>query len=223
MDNKENVDLKLNDSVSIPDECEKSTKEIEKISDESVMTHYAFINVIVLVIIALVMAISFMVLTDEEKMDYVENPLTFKTFSSGEFANNLQKSYIKSLPFAYEFKSAGNKTEFLYGFGNEIKEYKKHEEIVRVSDEDIEQEKQQAQENIEKALEEEIQEKTEVITTTNKKTTAKKKTETGAQRVTTTKRSTTSVKKVTTEEKTSLTTTNNNPPEVIVITTIPPS
>ena len=48
MDNKENVEINLNNSVSIPDECERSTKEIEKISDESVMTHYAFLNVIVL-------------------------------------------------------------------------------------------------------------------------------------------------------------------------------
>ena len=221
MDNKENLEINQNSSVNIPDDCEKSTREIEKISDESVMTHYAFINVLVIVVIALVTAISFMVLTDEEKMDYVENPLTFKTFSSGKFASNLQKSYIKSLPFSYEFKSSGSRLEYIYGVGNKLKKYKKHEEIVRVSDEDIEQEKQQAQENIEKALEEEEKEKTEVVTTTKKKT-EKKKTETGAQRVTTTRRSTTTMKKITTQQKTTLTTTNNNPPEVIVITTVPP-
>ena len=221
MDNKENKEIKSNDNIAVPDDCEKSIQEIEKISDESVITHYAFVNVIVLVAIALITAISFMILTDEEKMDYVENPLTFKTFSSGKFASNLQKSYIKSLPFAYEFKSAGNKTEFIFGIGNKLEKYKKHEEIVRVSDEDIEQEKQQAKENIEKAIIEEEKEKTEVVTTT-KKTTSKKKTETGAQRMSTTKRSTTTFKKTTTQPKTTLTTTNNDPPEVIVITTVPP-
>lgn len=221
MDRKENIEIKLNNDISVSDERDKITQEIEKISDESVITHYAFINVIVLVAIMLITAISFMVLTDEEKVDYVENPLTFKSFSSGKFASNLQKSYVKSLPFAYEFKSAGNKTEFVFGIGNKLKKYEKHKEIVRVSDEVIEKEKQEAKKNIEKALDEEEKEQTTKATTA-KKTTKKKKTETGAQRISTTKRSTTSFKTTTTQEKTTLTTTNNDPPEVIVITTVPP-
>lgn len=221
---EKNIEIEnLQNDITLPQECEKSEKELESISDESVITHYAFVNLFVIVIIALITAVSFIVLTDDEKVDDISNPLTLKTFASGKFTSTLEKSYVKNMPFIYEFKNAGSKISFAYGIGNELKKYEKHKEIVLVSDDVIEEEKQEVKENEEMALEElQKQEEAETITTTAKKTTAKK-TETGAQRVTTTKKQTTTAgTPVTSQETTSLTTTNNKPPEVLITTTIPP-
>ena len=223
MENLTNELENTQDETTLPEECEKSEKALESISDESVITHYAVINLFVIAIIALITAISFIVLTDDEKVDDISNPLTFKTFASGKFTSNLEESYIRKLPFPYEFKTAGNRLAFAYGIGNQLKTYKRHEEIVLVADADIEEERQQVQENIELSLEDIGEQQEEEKTTTAAKKTTEKKTETGAQRVTTTKRQTTTEPTpVTSQETTSLTTTNNNPPEVTTTTTIPP-
>ena len=112
MENLTNELENTQDEITLPEECEKSEKALESISDESVITHYAVINLFVIAIIALITAISFIVLTDDEKVDDISNPLTFKTFASGKFTSNLEESYIRKLPFPYEFKTAGNRLAF---------------------------------------------------------------------------------------------------------------
>lgn len=222
MDNpKTDTGENMDKNTLVSQECIQSENEIEKISDESVITHYAVINFFVIAVIVLITMVSFIILTDDEKPDDTENPLTLQTFVSGKFTENLEKSYIKELPFIYGLKSADNKVSFAFGIGNELKKYEKPKEIVLVSDKDIEEEKQQAKENVEKALNDDSQE--EVVTTTTTKKTTEKKTETGAQRVTTSGRTTsTRVSPATSQQTTSLTTTNNEPPQVMITTTIPP-
>ena len=221
---KQTIDFEnLQNDTAFPQECETSQKELESISDESVVTHYAVINLIAILLIGLITAVSFVVLTGSEKVDDISNPLTFKSFVSGKFSSNLEKSYLKKLPFSYALKNSESVIKFAYGVGNDIETYKKHEEIVLIDDEVIEEERQEVQENEELSFEELQQQEEEKATTTTKKT-EKKKTETGAQRVTSSKRETTTAMTVATnQETTSLTTTNNNPPQVMITTTVPPS
>ncbi|MGN1113875.1 MAG: hypothetical protein ACI4RC_01995 [Oscillospiraceae bacterium] len=214
------MDNQRKKSIPLDEEKNKIDKEIEKISDQSVITHYAFINFLIIALIVLFTTICFIVLTGENKIDNTQNPLTLKSFASGKFVSNMEASYKKSIPFPYELKNAGNRLAYLNGFGNEIQTYKKHTAIERISDEDIEQKEDQAKKNIEKAITEEPEEN---ITTSAKKKTAGQKTQTDAQSVTTIRRTTTS--NTTTESRATTTTTtiNTKPPEIIVTTTIPPN
>lgn len=221
MDNQtKHTQKKAVKKVKMPPECEQSEKAIESMSDESVITHYAFVNLIVLAIIMLITAISFIVLTSDDKIDDTENPLTLKSFASGKFSSNIEKSYNKTIPFSYGLKNADNKISFLFGIGNELKHYEKQKEIILISDEEVEQEKQKAKENVEQAINESKNDDSSKATTTKKTT---KKSETTTKAVTTQKQSTTTQQTTTTQTTTSLTTTNNEPPEVMVITTTAPS
>lgn len=208
----------------MPAECEKSEQELEQISIEERKAHYTIINFFVLVLTALVVSAVFMLLTGEKRPAKIENPLTFKTFLSGQFTKNLQESYIKSLPYPYEFKNANEKFTYFYGIGNKIEKFKDDNDgPVIISDEEIEKKKISVKQNEEKPVDNDsASEDSEAGETTKKKATSKKKTETGSQRVDTTTRRTTT-QTTTTEETTTLTTTNNNPPDVTVKTTIPPS
>lgn len=223
----ENKDLKLIDDSReyiLPDECEQSNQVLEEISDETVRAHYAFINLLVIAVIMLAAAVTFIVLTGEDKSDVTENPLTLKTFWSGKFSENIQKSYIKDLPFSYELKNAQSRISFLYGIGNHVDTFKKNKEIILVSDEDIEHEKQQVKENFEKALTDDVKstEKTEKTTAKKKSETKKKETDDSLE-TTASRRTTEHSKTVTSQQTTSLTTTNNNAPDVIIIETDPPA
>lgn len=220
---KETIDFeKMESETAFPQECEQSEKELESISDESVVTQYAIINMIVILLIGLITAVAFVVLTDSEKVDDISNPLNFKSFMSGKFSSNLEKSYVKKLPFPYALKNGESVIKFAFGVGNDLEIYKRQEEIVLVDDQAIEDERQEAEENEELSFEELQQtEKTTTTTKATKKTT-KKKTETGSQRTTTEETEDTG-KLVTKQSTTSLTTTNNDPPEVMITTTIPPT
>lgn len=222
--NKEKINSQeKTEEYVMPDECGQSEQELTQISNEVRKAHYTLINLFVIIIIGLVSAAAFLLLTGEKRAAETENPLTVKTFLSGKFSQNLQDNYVKSLPYPYEFKNANEKLSFLYGIGNKIKKYKdENEGLVLMSDEEIEKVKLTTAQNKEQALMNDEDEEKEPEKTTVKKTTKEKKTETGAQRVTTTKKTTTS-KETTAEETTSLTTTNNNPPQVTTTTTIPPS
>lgn len=220
MDNQnKNTQKKAVKKVKMPPECGQSEKEIESISDESVITHYAFINLIVIAIIGLITAASFVVLTSDDKVDDSENPLTLKSFASGKFSSNMQKSYNKTIPFSYELKNADNRISLLFGIGNEIKNYEKHQEIILISDEEVEQEKQKAKDNVEQAMNESSDESSKEVTT--KKTTKASETTTKSTTAKT-QSTTTQTTTTTTQTTTSLTTTNNEPPEALVITTTAP-
>ncbi|MGN1133058.1 MAG: hypothetical protein ACI4RN_01235, partial [Oscillospiraceae bacterium] len=206
MENQEKNNLEKQ-NINYADEKNKIDKEIEKISDSSVITHYAFANFLVIALIVLFTSISFIVLAGENKVDDTQNPLTLKSFASGKFVSTMEESYKKSIPFPYEFKNAGSRLAYLNGFGNELKTYEKHKEIERISDEDINEKKDKAQENIEKA----ITEQPEDTTTAAKKQTSAKKSETEEQSVTTIRRITTSETAAQSRETTTTTTINTNP------------
>lgn len=209
----------------MPADCEKSEQEIEQISVEERKAHYTIINLFAIVIIALVASAVFLLLTGEKRAMKVDNPLTLRTFLSGEYTTKLEESYIKSLPYQYSFKNGNEKLNFFYGIGNKIEKFKDFNEgIVIISDEEIEKKKVSIKENEEKALDNEaLEESSEAEETTAKKTTAEKKTETGSQRIQTTTRRTTTAKTTTSAQTTSLTTTNNNAPSVTTTTTVPPA
>ncbi|MDE6148621.1 MAG: hypothetical protein K2F81_00790 [Ruminococcus sp.] len=216
---------KIIDEYIMPADCEKSEQELEQISIEERKSHYTIINFFSLVIIILVAAAVFMLLTGEKRPVKIDNPLTLKTFLSGEYVKNLQESYVKSLPYPYELKNANEKLTYIYGIGNKVEKFKDDNDgLVIISDEEIEKEKISIKKNEEKALNNDSDEQdSEAEETTKKKTTAKKKTETGSQRVNTTTRRTTTAETTTTDETTTLTTTNNNPPNVTIKITVPPS
>ncbi|MGN1133062.1 MAG: hypothetical protein ACI4RN_01255, partial [Oscillospiraceae bacterium] len=206
MENQEKNNLEKQ-NINYADEKNKIDKEIEKISDSSVITHYAFANFLVIALIVLFTSISFIVLAGENKVDDTQNPLTLKSFASGKFVSTMEESYKKSIPFPYEFKNAGSRLAYLNGFGNDLETYEKHKEIERISDEDINEKKDKAQENIEKA----ITEQPEDTTTTAKKQTSTKKSETEEQSITTIRRITTSETAAQSRETTTTTTINTNP------------
>lgn len=223
----ENKNFKVNNDSQeyvMPDECEKSEQELEKISDETIKAHYAFVNFLIIVLILLTSAVAFIVMTSKDKADIAENPLTLKTFVSGRFSDNIQKNYIKNLPFPYELKNTQSRINFLYGIGNKVTTVKKHKEIILLSDEDIEQEKQQVKQNIEKALNSDSESSQKPEETTAKKTSETKKTVDNDQKTETTvqRKTTEQTKEVTSQQTTSLTTTNNNAPETMHIETEPP-
>lgn len=213
-----------NEEYPMPPECEQSEQELERISLDERKTHYDVINLFAIVITMIVASAVFLLLTGEKRAMKVENPLTLKTFLSGEYTAKLEESYVKSLPYQYEFKNGNEKLSFFYGIGNKIKKYKDFNEgIVIVSDDDIEKKKVSIKQNEEKVLDN--MEKDEEVTpeeTKKTKKTIEKKTETGAQRIDTTTRRTTTTT-TTTKETTTLTTTNNDAPDVKTTTTIPPS
>ena len=215
---KKLIKIKTDDSIKMPSECEKSEQEIQSMSDESVVSHYAFINLLVIAVIGLIAAVFFITLTDQ-KVDDSQNALTLKSFASGKYSSNLQKNYVKNIPFQYELKNIENRLHFVCGIGNELKTYEKPKEIVLISDEDIEQQKQQVKENEEKALNDD-KKKTTTKAATKAKTTTKRSTTTAQSLITVKPKTTTSFQSVVSQETTSMTTTNNDPPEIT--TTTPP-
>lgn len=213
-----------NEEYLMPADCEESEQEIESISVDERKTHYTLINLFALTITALVAAAVFLLLTGEKKPAREENPLMLKTFLSGHYTRKIEDSYVKSLPYPYEFKNGGEKIRFLFGIGNKIKKYKDvEEEIVIVSDDEIEKKKVSIKENKEKALDDQTTKTKAKPATTTKKTTAKKKSKTQKKDLTTTTRATTATTTTTTEKRTVLTTTNNNAPNVVTTTTVPPA
>lgn len=222
--NTSTEEIEENEEYLMPDDCEQSEQEIESISIDERKTHYQLINLFAIAITALVAAAVFLLLTGEKKPMVVDNPLTLKTFMSGDYTKKLENSYIKALPYQYEFKNGNERLSYLYGIGNHIKKYKDVDDgIVIVSDEEIEKKKISNRQNEEQAIDIHTKEVDSQPETTKPKATTKKQTKTNSQSLTTTTRLTTATTTTTTEQTTRLTTTNNEAPVVNTTTTVPPA
>lgn len=108
--------------VDLPDECEENDRAVQFLALETGVGHYDNLNLLVLSVLMIFIAVSFLAVNGGKIRNDEELTLTKESFLSGEFEQGIEKRYLRELPIPEQMQSAEEHISFLYGIGNTISE-----------------------------------------------------------------------------------------------------
>ena len=108
--------------IDLPDECEENDRAVRFLALETGVGHYDNLNLLVLSVLMIFIAVSFLAVSGGKIRNDEELSLTKESFLSGEFEKGIEKSYLRELPIPEQIRAAEEHISFLYGIGNTISE-----------------------------------------------------------------------------------------------------